>query len=86
MKLLTSLAVLVTAFGGSALAKECRMPEGLPGMRVQLPPECKDSVRTGRLERERPESLKANQGFIDMGNGTQVRIGGRVRAEFMGRR
>lgn len=86
MKLLSATAVLLIATGGSVLAKECRMPDVPPGVRVQLPPGCKDPIRSGRLEAGRQDSLRANQGFIDLGNGTQVRIGGRVRVEAGARR
>ena len=86
MRLLSASAVLLIAAGGPALAKECRTPDLPPGVRVQLPPGCKDPIRTGRAEAERQDSLKANQGFIDLGNGTQVRIGGRVRVEAGARR
>jgi hypothetical protein len=75
--------VLVIGTGVFALsasqAKECRSDEGLaPGVRM---PE-----RTGCVER-RGEPLRPKKplprvgrepGFIDMGNGLQVRIGGQV--------
>jgi len=86
MRLPIFLAIVLGTVGGSALAKECRMPDVPPGVRVQLPPGCKDPLEARRLEAQRQESLKANQGFVDLGNGTQVRIGGRVRAEVGGRR
>jgi hypothetical protein len=80
MKLLTSLAVLALTVSAPALAKECRIPDPAPGVRAQLPPECRDAVRRDRFEAAK-ENVKGNQGFINLGNGTQVRIGGRVRAE-----
>jgi hypothetical protein len=78
--LVTSLAVLALAGTGPALAKECRIPDPVPGVRAQLPPDCRDAVRRDRIEAAK-ENVKGNQGFIDLGNGTQVRIGGRVRGE-----
>ena len=66
---------------GSAVAKECRMPDIPAGMQVRLPPECKDVVRTKQQAAPGPEYTKAEQGFVDLGNGTRVRIGGRIRAE-----
>ena len=81
MKLPIIFSLLLIASAGPALAKECRTPDLPPGVKVRLPPGCDDPIRTGRFEAEKQKSLKADQGFIDLGNGTQVRIGGRVRAE-----
>lgn len=64
-----------------ALAKECRIPDAAPGVRIQLPPGC-DKDRRGTAERQIDERLAGGEpGFVDLGNGTKVRIGGRVRAE-----
>jgi hypothetical protein len=81
MKLLTGLSVFLLASGGSALAKECRIPDVPPGVRIQLPPGCEVSSRGGAYESEKPNHVRGNQGFIDLGNGTQIRVNGRVRAE-----
>lgn len=64
-----------------AVAKECRMPDVPAGAHVQLPPECKATVRTRSTGVTTQDVLKADQGFIDLGNGTKVRVGGRIRAE-----
>ncbi|WP_404292074.1 hypothetical protein ACD578_07590 [Microvirga sp. RSM25] len=86
MRLLSAIVALLIVAIGPALAKECRMPDVPPGVRVQVPPECRDRFQDRRMEAERQDTLRASQGFIDLGNGTQVRIGGRVRAEVTGRR
>jgi hypothetical protein len=86
MRLPIFLAALIVAAGSPALAKECRIPDARPGIRVQLPPECRNLVQSGRAEAERREALRSDRGFINLGNGTQVRIGGRVRVEAGGRR
>ena len=86
MRLPVLSAILLIGASSSALAKECRTPDLPPGVKVRLPPGCDDPIRTGRFEAEKQKSLKADQGFIDLGNGTQVRIGGRVRAEMGFRR
>ncbi len=80
------ICVAVLVVGTGAVAKECRMPDLPSGVQVQLPPGCKDAVRVRKTEAQRQDSLRTNQGFIDFGNGTQVRISGRVRAEFGVRR
>ncbi|MBA1157496.1 hypothetical protein [Microvirga mediterraneensis] len=79
-------AALLVCAGAPALAKECRMPNVPPGVQVHVPPECRDRFQERRAQVERQDSLKTSQGFIDLGNGTQVRVGGRVRAEAIGRR
>ncbi len=81
MRLPIILPLLLIGAAGPALAKECRTPHFPPGMEVRLPPGCDEPVPTGRTRAERRDGLGAEQGFIDLGNGTQVRIGGRVRAE-----
>ena len=82
MRLLPMTTALLISVSGPALAKECRTPDA----RAQQPRECRDRFQDRRLEAARQESLKASPGFIDLGNGTQVRIGGRIRAEVIGRR
>ncbi|WP_262032145.1 hypothetical protein [Microvirga sp. Mcv34] len=64
------------------------MPDVPPGIQIQIqvPPECQDRVKDRRIQADRPDSLKSGQGFVDLGNGTQVRVGGRVRVEAAGRR
>jgi hypothetical protein len=80
MRLTISFAAILAA-AGPALAKDCRIPEAVPGIRAQLPPECRNAVQTGQGKAGRREALPAKEGFIDLGNGTQVRVGGRVRVE-----
>jgi hypothetical protein len=82
MKLPIVLSLLLIASGGPTLAKDCRMPHLPPGMEVRLPPGCDEPLPASRSKGERRDGLRAEQGFIDLGNGTQVRISGRVRTEF----
>ena len=86
MKLPIVFSLLLIASAGSALAKECRTPHLPPGLEVRLPPGCKEPLPARRSKAERRDGLRAEQVFIDLGNGTQVRISGRVRAEFGVRR
>ncbi|MXQ11104.1 hypothetical protein [Microvirga makkahensis] len=72
--LASSLLILV----GPALAEQCRIPDPRPGQPLQVPSTCKDVVR---LKQQKAEALKSEPGAIDLGNGTTVRIGGRVRVE-----
>lgn len=81
MRLAITTAGFLICAGVPALAKECRMPDVPPGIRIQVPPECKERFEGRRMGAERPDSPRANQGFVDLGNGTQVRIGGGVRVE-----
>jgi hypothetical protein len=82
MKLPIILSLLLIASAGPALAKECRTPHLPPGMEVRLPPGCEEPLPARGSKAERRDSLRAEQGFIDLGNGTKVRISGRVRAEY----
>jgi hypothetical protein len=82
MKLPIILSLLLIASAGSGLAKECRTPHLPPGKEVRLPPGCDEPLPASRSKAERRDGLRAEQGFIDLGNGTQVRISGRVRTEF----
>ncbi|MBJ6125107.1 hypothetical protein [Microvirga splendida] len=86
MKLPIVLSLLLMATAGPALAKECRTPHLPPGMEVRLPPGCEEPLPATRSRAERRDGPRAEQGFIDLGNGTQVRISGRVRAEMGFRR
>jgi hypothetical protein len=82
MRLPIILSLLLIASAGPALAKECRTPHLPPGMEIRLPPGCEEPLPAGRSKAERRDGLRAEQGFIDLGNGTQVRITGRVRSEY----
>ena len=70
-----------TLIAGAAAAKECRTRDGSQGVRDSLSgvcmakPAAPGGVADGGLRQGR------EAGFIDLGNGTQVRIGGRVRAD-----
>jgi hypothetical protein len=64
-------------------AKTCRAAQDVPpGVRVPSAPGCKATAGPGPQARE-PQHVRTEQksGFIDIGNGTAVRINGRVRAE-----
>ena len=80
MKVSIGLAVLLMGMG-SAVAKECRMPDLPADARIAVPPECKDAVRVKDSNPTR-RGLEADRDFIDLGGGTKVRIGGRVPAEY----
>ena len=82
MKLPIIFSLLLIVSAGPALAKECRTPHLPPGVEVRLPPGCEEPLPASRSKAERRDGLRAEQGFIDLGNGTQVRISGRVRAEY----
>ncbi|QFU16688.1 hypothetical protein [Microvirga thermotolerans] len=73
--------VLVLVPAVQAFASECRMPKAPAGVELQVPPECRQPAAPERSRRESRESLAGEGGFVDLGNGTKVRIGGRVRAE-----
>ncbi len=77
-------AVTVLCGTLSAGAQTCRvLSDAPPGVRVPLPPGCKPAGPSAPETQERPRQLKAGTrpGFVDLGNGTEVRINGRVRGE-----
>lgn len=86
MTKLLSVISLVLIGTGSAVAKECRMPDLPPGVQVQVPPECKGVVKTKPAQGEKAGYVKADQGFMDLGSGTAVKVGGRVRVDYGVRR
>jgi hypothetical protein len=78
VKLPAILASSLFMLAGTALAKECRIPDPKPGQPIQVPAECKDSIRS---KPQKSDALKSKEGVIDLGQGTTLQIGGRVRAE-----
>ena len=76
------LAVCAVA-SGAAWAKDCRDPDAPPGVRVPDRPGCKSPAVTGAKAAPRQGR---ETGFIDLGNGTEVRVSGRVRVETRGGR
>lgn len=67
---------------GPSVAKDCRVPEAPPGVRVQPPVGCEPTGRDVRKAGTGAAMRSASEpGLIDLGNGTQVRVGGRVRVE-----
>lgn len=77
---LMTAATLLLAGVMPAAAKECRMPKAPPGVALQVPPECQHPLTKPADKAETRERLRAENGFVDLG-GTQIRVGGRVRAE-----
>jgi hypothetical protein len=65
-----------------AEARDCRPADPPPGVRVQLPAGC-EARNPQPVRGPEPPRAQAGRdpGFVDLGNGTTVRIGGRVRAE-----
>ena len=82
LALMAGLALL----GHPAWAKECRATDTALRVRGALQPGCAAAAATA--PRPRDEALRAGRtpGFLDLGNGTEIRISGRVRAETVLRR
>jgi hypothetical protein len=83
-----AVAVLLAGSITGAGAKECRVPDAPPGVRAPLPPGCRAPGRAAPPAKGADAVQKAGKspGFIDLGNGSEVRIGGRVRVDTMFRR
>ena len=64
--------------GEHAWAKDCRPSDAPPGVRVPDRPGCKPPSVPG----VKPAPGRGSQaGFVDLGNGTELRVSGRVRVE-----
>jgi len=78
------LAPLVAAHPGAA--RDCRPVEAPPGVRLPERTGCKPSDAARADAKPAPAKTGRALGFIDLGNGTQVRIGGEVDVEVQNRR
>ena len=76
-------ALLLAGQGGVALADTCLNPTT-----KTKSAKSRDCPPAAKVEPYDPDRVKAgrNPGFIDLGNGTEVRIGGRARMDFDTRR
>ena len=77
--------LLLLAGAAPAAARDCRIPEAPPGVRVPPPPGCRPPAAKSA---ERPQTVPAGRspGTIVLENGTEIRIGGRVRIDAVGQR
>jgi hypothetical protein len=78
------LAALVAAHPGAA--RDCRPLEAPPGVRLPERTGCKPPDSARGDTKSAPAKTGRVPGFIDLGNGTQVRIGGEVDVEVQNRR
>jgi hypothetical protein len=67
-------------------ARDCRPADAPPGVRVPLPSGCR-STAMETPDKNRSPAARAGQGagYIDLGNGSQVRVSGRARMDFRSR-
>ncbi len=78
MKHLIILASSFFVLAGPALAEDCRIPDPKPGQAIKVPDACKEAVRP---KERNVQASKTKPGEIDLGHGTTLSIGGRVRGE-----
>lgn len=69
-----------------ATARDCSPPEGPPGVRMPERVGCKGPWKGKQGSKLDPVRAGRAPGFIDLGNGAQIRIGGEVEAEGQFRR
>ena len=76
-------AIAIGLASSQASAEACRRPAEARGERKSA--DCKPSERLRPYE---PEKTRAgrDRGFIDLGNGTELRVGGSVRMDYDVRR
>ena len=79
------VACSVVALSGSASADSCRRADDGAGRRKAGPDACRPDERLRPYE---PGAARAGRdpGFVELGNGTEVRVGGRVRMDYDVRR
>lgn len=70
--------IFVAAAVAPAWGRDCRPVETAPGVRVP-PPGCRAAA--DRSAKAAPATPRRERGVIDLGNGTKIRIHGRVRIE-----
>ncbi|HEX2556531.1 MAG TPA: hypothetical protein VHL98_22775 [Microvirga sp.] len=83
------LAILAAAFllaAGPAAARDCRTPDAPPGVRVPPPAGCEGSSRSDRKPDQPSVRSGRSPGAIVLDDGTEIRIGGRVRVDALGQR
>ena len=78
------LAGLLATHPGAA--RDCRPDEAPPGVRLPERTGCKPPDAARADSKPAPAKTGRAPGFIDLGNGTQVRIGGEVGVEVQNRR
>jgi hypothetical protein len=80
--LLLTSAVAASVMAGASLAqaRDCRPVETAPGVRV-MPPGCRAAPDKRAATKAAPAAQRRERGVIDLGNGTEIRIHGRVRIE-----
>ena len=79
--ILFAVAAIIAA--ETSWSKDCRPSDAPPGVQVADRPGCKPSAPANAAKAQRPGS---QPGFVDLGNGTEVRVSGRVRMETRGGR
>ena len=70
------LTILTFSAASTAEARDCRVPHLAGKNAVRPPPGCDLPPKPNEAAR-----LRQQNGFVDVGNGTQVRISGRVRVD-----
>ena len=86
---MTARLILASALclaAGSAKAAECRLPaDWPPGVR---PPAARDCAAKRPAAKPPTDDLRAGRepGFVDLGNGSSLRVSGRVRVDVITRR
>ncbi len=75
------LAAAAVAAASAAAAKECKPPaDAPPGVRAPPAPGCAAGAAAKPFAEEAARAGK-EPGFVDLGNGSSLRVGGRVRVD-----
>jgi hypothetical protein len=79
-------AAVVTMVSAPVLAKDCPVAARVQGTPGKVPTRCEVERLPQRPDQLDHRALKGEKGFLDLGNGTSVRITGRVRGDTLYRR
>ncbi|MGO4704190.1 hypothetical protein AB4072_00220 [Microvirga sp. 2MCAF38] len=74
-----ALALAALFLASPAMAKDCRLPQPALGAAAQQASDC--ATRKDVKPQVDNRLKRGERGFIDLGNGTQVRVSGRVRVD-----
>jgi hypothetical protein len=76
-----TIAACLLLLPAAAAAKDCRIKDAPPGVRVPPPSGCTATAHAARRERDERMPVGRSVGSYTLGDGTEVRIGGRIRAD-----
>ena len=76
------IAACLGVLAAPAAAKDCRIKDAPPGVRVSPPPGCPAATApAGMRQRDERMPVGRSVGSYTLGDGTEIRVGARVRVD-----